>query len=174
MRTRKAILPDADQIHDIIGIFSQAGALLPRSRAELCENVRDFIVAEDAGRIIGCAALHLYGPHLAEIRSIAVIPGSQGSGSGRRLVKSLLAEAARQQVGCVCLFTRIPNFFARLGFAVVQHHELPDKIYKDCLNCPQLHACDEIAMYRGQLPKIAILQPSSVDVQLKQINAPSP
>ena len=35
--------------------------------------------------------------------------------------------------------------------------ELPDKIYKDCQKCPKLHACDEVAMYKGELPKIAIL-----------------
>ena len=74
MRTRKAILPDAQQIHDLISAYSGDGTLLPRTLAEICENVRDFVVLEDDGRIIGCGALHLYGPHLAEIRSITVAP----------------------------------------------------------------------------------------------------
>ncbi len=82
MRTRKAILPDAEHIHDLISAYSGDGTLLPRTLAEICENVRDFVVLEDEGRIIGCGALHLYGTHLAEIRSITV--GPQRAGQGRR------------------------------------------------------------------------------------------
>jgi amino-acid N-acetyltransferase len=39
-----------------------------------------------------------------------------------------------------------------MGFSVARREELPDKIYKDCLHCPSLYACDEIAMVRGPLP----------------------
>ena len=70
--TRQAVLPDVPEIHGIIQPHADAGTLLPRSVAELSENVRDFIVAEEEGRVLGCGALHLYGTHLAEIRSIAV------------------------------------------------------------------------------------------------------
>src|ERR1700688_1615997 len=72
MHTREALLPDAEQIHELISSYSTDGTLLPRTLAEICENVRDFIVLEEAGQVIGCGALHLYGPHLAEIRSITV------------------------------------------------------------------------------------------------------
>ena len=88
MRTREALLPDAEQIHELIAAYSGDGTLLPRTFAEVCENVRDFVVLEDHGHIIGCGALHLYGPHLAEIRSITVDPARQGSGGGERLVKA--------------------------------------------------------------------------------------
>ena len=74
MRTRKAILPDAESIHDLISAYAGDGTLLPRTLPEICENVRDFVVLEHEGRIIGCGALHLYGTHLAEIRSITVGP----------------------------------------------------------------------------------------------------
>ncbi|HUR36854.1 MAG TPA: N-acetyltransferase [Terriglobales bacterium] len=159
MHTRRATLPDVEQIHDLIHGYSEVGTLLPRSLAELCENVRDFIVVEDGqGRIVGCGALHLYGRHLTEIRSIAVIPEVKGQGGGRLLVEALLSEAEHHHVNCVCLFTRIPDFFSHFGFRVAKREELPDKIYKDCVNCPKLHACDEIAMVRGELPKFAILE----------------
>ena len=106
MRTRKAILPDAEHIHELIGAYSGDGTLLPRTLPEICENVRDFVVLEDDGRIIGCGALHLYGTHLAEIRSITVAPWAQGRGGGSKLVKALMAEARRHRVDCICLFTR--------------------------------------------------------------------
>ncbi len=153
VRTRNAVLPDVEQIHAIIHSYSQIGTLLPRTVAELCENVRDFMVAESDGRIVGCGALHLYGMHLAEIRSIAVNPAAKGLGAGRKLVEALLAEAERHRVSCVCLFTRIPEFFSHMGFSLAKREELPDKIYKDCVHCPNLFACDEIAMVRGPIPQ---------------------
>lgn len=167
MRTRKAILPDAQPIHRLISAYSGDGTLLPRTLPEICENIRDFVVLEeDDGKIIGCGALHLYGTHLAEIRSITVAPGEQGKGGGSRLVKALMAEAKRHQVDCICLFTRKPDFFAGQGFTVAQREDLPDKIYKDCHVCPRLHCCDEVAMVRGELPKFAIL-PEPADLLVK-------
>jgi amino-acid N-acetyltransferase len=162
MYTRKALLPDAEHIYRMIAAYSGDGTLLPRTLAEICENVRDFVVLERESvvrhtEIVGCGALHLYGPHLAEIRSITVSPLHQSSGGGRLLVDALLAEAAEHKVTSICLFTRIPDFFARLNFNVVVREQIPDKMYKDCLNCPRLHSCDEVAMVLGDLPKISIL-----------------
>ena len=94
MRTRKAILPDAKHIHELIAAYSGDGTLLPRTLPEICENVRDFVVLEDDGKIMGCGALHLYGTHLAEIRSITVAPWAQGKGGGGRLVKALMGSQA--------------------------------------------------------------------------------
>jgi amino-acid N-acetyltransferase len=152
LRTRPATLPDVEAIHAIIEHYAREGALLPRSLPELCENIRDFVVAEEGGRIAGCGALHLYGTHLAEIRSIAVREEDQGRGVGRELVNALLEEARRHTVSCVCLFTRTPGFFARMGFEVARREELPDKIYKDCVHCPKLTDCDETAMVLGKIP----------------------
>ena len=73
MRTRDAVLPDAEQIHALISAYSGDGTLLPRTLAEICENVRDFIVLEDDRRIIGCGALHLTAciwPRFVRLRSI--------------------------------------------------------------------------------------------------------
>jgi amino-acid N-acetyltransferase len=162
MHTREALLPDAEHIYRLISNYSGDGTLLPRTFPEICENVRDFVVLErdrktrrgerGGAEIIGCGALHLYGPHLAEIRSITVDPEHQHSGCGRLLVEAVLAQAERHQVGCICLFTRTPEFFARLGFHVAQREDLPDKINKDCVNCPRFHRCDEVAMVRGEIP----------------------
>jgi amino-acid N-acetyltransferase len=153
MYARNATLPDAFAIEQLIQVHVADGTLLPRSLAEICENIRDFIVVEHEGEIIGCGALHLYGMHLAEIRSITVTAKANGRGAGRVLIDALLKEAKRQSVTCVCLFTRIPGFFGQMGFLVVEKEALPDKLHKDCLKCPRLHACDETAMYLGTLPK---------------------
>jgi amino-acid N-acetyltransferase len=158
---RKAKLQDAVNIFELVNSLSGDGTLLRRSYAEICENVRDFTVAEsESGVFLGCGALHLYGPHLAEVRSIVVKPEAKGQGAGGKVLQALLAEAEDQGVTAVCLFTRIPDFFFHFAFRVVDRTALPDKIYKDCQTCPRLYACDEVAMVRGPLPKIAVLGPS--------------
>lgn len=155
MHARSATLPDAITIEQLVQIHAADGTLLPRTLGEICENIRNFIVVEHDGEILGCGALHLYGMHLAEIRSITVANRAKGRGAGRVLVNALLKEAERQSVTCVCLFTRIPDFFGQLGFLTVDKEALPDKMHKDCLQCPRLHACDETAMFLGTLPKRA-------------------
>lgn len=160
---RKAKLQDAVGIFELVNSLSSDGTLLRRSYAEICENVRDFAVAEsESGVFLGCGALHLYGPHLAEVRSIVVKPEAKGQGAGGKLLRSLLDEAESQGVSGVCLFTRIPDFFFHFGFRVVDRTVLPDKIYKDCQTCPRLYACDEVAMVRGLVPKMAVLGPSTI------------
>jgi amino-acid N-acetyltransferase len=125
-------------------------------------------VLEHRGRIIGCGALHLYGQHLAEIRSITVEPEFQSFGGGKKLVNALMDEAKKHKVACTCLFTRKPDFFAHLGFVLAQREDLPDKIHKDCWVCPRLHCCDEVAMVRGQLPRFAILpEPAGTLVKIE-------
>ena len=159
----KARLQDARNIFDLVNSLSGDGTLLRRSYAEICENIRDFTVAEDAqGDFLGCGALHLYGPHLAEVRSIVVKPEARGRGAGDAVLEALIAEAEEHQVMSVCLFTRIPDYFEHLGFRVAERDAMPDKIYKDCQTCPRLYACDEVAMVRGPLPKIAVLGPSKL------------
>ncbi|HEY1271784.1 MAG TPA: N-acetyltransferase [Terriglobales bacterium] len=168
MRTRDAVLPDAERIHRLIAVHYENGTLLPRPLPEVCENIRDFVVVEEGGQVIGCGALHLYGPHLAEVRSIAVDPLFQKMGAGLVVVKALLRQARKHRVTAVCLFTRIPEFFARLGFEAVMREAIPDKLYKDCCVCPKLHCCDEVAMVRGPLPRVTILpRPFSTLVKLE-------
>ncbi|HSY34196.1 MAG TPA: GNAT family N-acetyltransferase [Acidobacteriaceae bacterium] len=163
IRIHKARLQDARNIFDLVNSLSGDGTLLQRSYAEICENIRDFTVAETSeGGFLGCGALHLYGPHLAEVRSIVMKPEAKGQGAGGLLLKALVAEAEEHAVLSVCLFTRIPDFFEHFGFRVAERNAMPDKIYKDCQTCPRLYACDEVAMVRGPLPKIAVLGPSKI------------
>ena len=86
------------------------------------------------------------------MRSIAVKASVQGKGAGRVLIEALLKEAQMHSVQAICLFTRVPGFFAKLGFRVVNRDDLPDKALKDCHKCPKLHCCDEIAMLIGEIP----------------------
>jgi amino-acid N-acetyltransferase len=166
---RKAkVVPDAANIFELVNSLSGDGTLLRRNYAEISENIRDFVVAESpvvgntGGIFLGCGALHLYGPHLAEVRSIVVKPEAKGQGAGGRILLALLEEAEEHGVASVCMFTRIPDFFFHFGFRLADRTTLPDKIYKDCQACPRLYACDEVAMVRGPLPRIAVLGPTRI------------
>ena len=181
LHVHKARLQDARDIFDLVNSLSHDGTLLRRSYAEICENIRDFTVAETfventaEPHFLGCGALHLYGPHLAEIRSIVLYPEARGQGAGGALLRALLREAEEHGVTSTCLFTRIPDFFTHYGFRVAERTALPDKIYKDCQACPRLYACDEVAMLKGPLPQTAVLgpvkvqQPDLIQVQLHPV-----
>jgi amino-acid N-acetyltransferase len=155
MHARRAQLKDAHSIHQLIESFSHDGTLLRRSYAEICENIDTFTVVETSShQFIGCAALHVYGPHLAEVRSIVVRPDTKGRGAGGLLINALLEQAEASRIKCVCLFTRIPTFFEHFHFRLAEHRALKDKVVKDCLRCARRHACDEIAMVIGELPNL--------------------
>ncbi|MDE1162185.1 MAG: GNAT family N-acetyltransferase [Acidobacteriaceae bacterium] len=177
IRAHKARLQDAEDIFNLVNSLSGDGTLLRRSYAEVCENIRDFTVVhratpEGEQTFLGCGALHLYGPHLAEVRSIVVKPEFRGLGAGDELIEALLLEAEEHKVLSVCLFTRIPTYFTHLGFREADRDAMPDKIYKDCQTCPRLYACDEVAMVKGPLPNVAVLGPKTVQrPELVQINA---
>src|SRR6266568_5578959 len=130
MVIRKAKLQDASNVYELVNSLSKDGTLLRRAFAEICENIRDFTIAElEDGTFLGCGALHLYGPHLAEVRSIIVKPESSRLGAGSHILESLVNEAEDNGVHSVCLFTRIPDFFFHHGFRVVEDRTvLPDKI----------------------------------------------
>jgi len=155
MRTRKARLCDVDAIYQLVDSFSYDGTLLRRSYMEIRENIGTFTIVEtNLNEFIGCAALHVYGPHLAEVRSIVVRAEIKGHGAGGLLVRSLLHQADENGIQCVCLFTRMPDFFEHFRFRAVEHHALRDKVLKDCLRCARRHSCDETAMAIGELPAL--------------------
>jgi amino-acid N-acetyltransferase len=145
---RKATLADMEALLDLINGYAAKGVMLPRTEFELCENIRDFSVACEDGRLVGCAALHFYSPQMAEVRSLAVDPRATGHGIGRKIMDSLVKEAAEFGLDALFAFTYVTGFFARLGFDPVERGLLPLKAWKDCSRCPKFQHCDEIAVLR--------------------------
>jgi amino-acid N-acetyltransferase len=145
---RKARLTDIPAVLELINSYAKGGVMLPRTEFEMAENIRDFAVAWEDGRLVGCGALHFYTPYSGEVRSLAVEPGLKTKGIGRMLVESLEAEARANDLESVFAFTYVDGFFRKLGFTTVDRGELPLKAWKDCLRCPKFQACDEIAMLK--------------------------
>jgi amino-acid N-acetyltransferase len=145
---RKAQIQDIKQIQGLINYFAQQDLMLPRSLNELYESLRDFWVAEERGRIIGCAALHISWDNLAEIKSLAVAKNKQRHGLGKELVNACLQEAKELGARRVFVLTYKNEFFRKFGFRRVKHSSLPHKIWAECINCCKFPNCQEVAMVK--------------------------
>ncbi|WP_126428262.1 N-acetyltransferase [Brevibacillus marinus] len=145
---RHARTSDVDQMLMIINQYAQQGIMLPRSKISILESLQSFIVAYDGQNVVGVAGLHILWEDLAEIRSLAIAEGAKGMGVGKRLVLSLVEESERLGIRRVLALTYQKEFFEKCGFRVVAKESLPQKVWKDCINCSKLPFCDEIAMIR--------------------------
>jgi amino-acid N-acetyltransferase len=148
LEIRKASLTDISALLALINAYAANGIMLPRTEFDMAENIRDFLVAFDGGRLVGCGALHFYTATSGEVRSLAVDPSVKTRGIGRALVEKLEEEARAQELHSMFAFTYVPGFFAKLGFDEVDRGELPLKAWKDCLRCPKFQACDEIPVLK--------------------------
>lgn len=148
MLYRKATVADLPTVHELISRFAQQGLMLHRPLLLLFEHVRDFWVAEAGGKIVGTAALTVLWHDLAEVRSLAVHPDTQGQGVGRNLVEHCIEEARGLGLGRVMALTYQQGFFERCGFHVVKKETLPQKVWKECVYCDKFFSCDEVAMLR--------------------------
>lgn len=156
---RKAKLTDVPALLGLINDYAARGIMLPRTEFELCENLRDFMVAiemEDGEeRLAGCGALHFYTMQTAEVRSLAVAERRKTAGVGKKIVAALVEEAREFKLDLVFAFTYVVGFFEKCGFEVVDRGSLPLKAWKDCLRCPKFTCCDET-------PVVFLLSPEAV------------
>lgn len=143
---RVAGIHDAKVIHKLLMHYAKDGMMLSRSLSDIYEAIRDFFVYEENGEVVGTVCLSICWEDLAEVRSLAVAEGRVGSGVGRQLVESCLAEARRLGVRRVFALTYKPGFFEKFGFHQIEKSELPQKIWSDCIKCVKFPECDEIAV----------------------------
>jgi amino-acid N-acetyltransferase len=148
VRLRAARLADVPAIQALLDGFARRGLLLPRTREQLYRNFREFVVAEDVEGIVGCGALRIYSPELAEIGALAVAERCHGRGIGRCIVDALVDEADALGVGRVFALTLQEGFFHRLGFRTGRVEEFPQKVAADCASCAKRATCIEITVVR--------------------------
>ena len=146
---RRAKIKDVPQIVQLINHYAGKGEMLGRSQSQVFNVLRDYVVIEENGRLVGCGALHVIWNDIAEIRSLAIAPERVGQGLGKRIVEYLVEDARGLELPRVFILTYKPEFFAKLKFEPVDKKDLPHKVWKDCLNCPKFPGCDEVAMIRS-------------------------
>ena len=121
---RKASLDDEDAVS---ALLINAGLPLEGVR----EALPCFVVAEDAGEIVGVAGVEacgVTGEH-ALLRSVAVAPSWRTRGLGRSLVTRVIADAeARGAKALYLLTTTAEGYFPTLGFTVTSRDTVPDDV----------------------------------------------
>lgn len=77
-------------------------------------------------------------------------------------MEAINEEAKLFDLQALFAFTYVPDFFAKMGYHLVDRSELPLKAWKDCLRCPKFQACDEIAVLKTLKPVIS--KPSATPI----------
>ncbi len=145
---RKATTDDIDTLFELIKGYAEKGIMLPRTREALAYVIDTFVVAEIGNEVVGCGALMRLGQELVEIRSLGMTEGYKGLGIGSKLVDALILQAKEQGIPKIMALTYAVAFFEKNGFTVVDKEIFPEKVWKDCVNCPKQLACDEIAVLK--------------------------
>ena len=89
------------------------------------EHLALFRVGEEGGRIVCAGGLERYGAD-ALLRSVAVAPGMQGRGLGRRMVARLIQDCRALCVSHLYLLTTSADaYFTKLDFSIVARERIP-------------------------------------------------
>jgi arsenite methyltransferase len=102
------------------------GADLPE--AGVSGELDGFVVAEDAGVLVGAAGLEVHGK-AGLLRSVVVAEAWRGRGLGAVLAEDRLRRARELGLGQVYLLTTTASsWFPRLGFVEVERDSVPDQV----------------------------------------------
>jgi amino-acid N-acetyltransferase len=134
-----------NDLPDIVALL-EASAL---PVAGIDAHVETALVARDAERLLGCAAVEVYG-QAGLLRSVAVDAERRGEGLGERLTKAALELARERGVRNIYLLTTTAShFFPRFGFTAISRTELD----------PALERSEEL---RGACPETALAMRASL------------
>lgn len=143
---REATAGDARAIHGLIHANLEVGHLLPRTLDDVTTHARRFVVAELAGAVVACAELAPLSGTVAEVRSLVVDEPVRGRQIGPRLVAELAERGNARGFATLCAFTHQPSHFVKMGFTIVPHMWIPEKIAHDCTTCPLFRRCGQYAV----------------------------
>ena len=146
LAVRPATAADADAIHALIADHQEEGHLLPRDSGEILIHAHRFVVAVQGDQVLACADLAPLSRTVAEIRSLVVSRDARTNGTGRRIVDEIVRRATAAGFEKLCAFTHVPAYFVQLGFSIVPHVWLPEKIETTCRTCSQFRRCGQYAV----------------------------
>jgi len=143
---RQGTAADAGAIYELISNHLEEGHLLPRSLQEITVHANRFIVTVIDDVVVGCVDLAPLSRTVGEVRSLVVSDAARSMGVGRTLLDAVVTGAARAGFERLCAFTHTPSYFVRLGFSLVPHEWLPEKIRTDCGTCALFRRCGQYAV----------------------------
>lgn len=144
LHLRKPVLSDVPHMLSLMEPHVRTEALLPRSPRLVIERLRDYVVAEREGRIVGLASLSLVDDSLAELGALVWECPEQLP----PLVDAVLGEA--RALGVRRAFVLVPDAdpLEALGFQRTTVETLPEKRDRQCLRCPRLPRCRQVALVK--------------------------
>jgi len=148
---REGTAEDALEIHALIEANLHTGHLLPRTLADVTARAPRFTVIADGSGILACGELAPLNATVAEIRSLVVREGTRGMGLGHKIVEELRRRARAARYRSLCAFTHDPRFFVRMGFSIVPHTWMPEKVAADCWSCQHFQKCGQYAVVDSRL-----------------------
>ncbi|MGE3277876.1 MAG: GNAT family N-acetyltransferase [Vicinamibacterales bacterium] len=143
---RTAQPAEAPAILALIEAHLAEGHLLPRTLEDVESRTDGFVVAMVDGQLVGCAELAPLSGTVAEVRSLVVSREARALGLGTRLVAELDRRARIDGFAKLVAFTHQPGYFVRMGFTIVPHLWVPEKIVHDCQACPLFRRCGQQAV----------------------------
>lgn len=133
MQVRPANTKDVFEIRRLVDTYAPDRRLLSKATVTLFEDVPDFLVIEEDGRIIGAGAIHVMWEDLAEVRTMAIFPEYQRKGYGSKLLNALLDRARDLGVKRVFCLTFETDFFAAHGFKEIEGTPVEAAVYQQLL-----------------------------------------
>jgi len=141
-------MSDVFEVKELINSYASEGCMLPRSLDSLFTNIRDFVVMEEEGHIIGCCGVHPDWEDLGEVVSFAVARPYTRQGIGTRLLDECTEDAKHIGLGRLFVLTSSPDFFKKKGFEEINREELPWKIWADCVHCSKYPDCNSVSLIK--------------------------
>ena len=127
---RRARTSDVPAIKQLVDTYA-GKILLEKNLVTLYEAVQEFWVAELAGKVVGCGALHVLWSDLGEVRTVAVDPALTGRGLGHAIVDRLLEVARELQLQRLFVLTFETEFFGRHGFTEIEGTPVTAEVFEE-------------------------------------------
>jgi amino-acid N-acetyltransferase len=143
---KRADAAHAPVLHALITANLEEGHLLPRTLEELAIHAERFTIVMRGKKVVGCAELAPLSAQVAEVRSLAVDAKERAKGIGAMLVDDLRRRAHEDGYDKLSAFTHAPGYFSQMGFSIVPHLWVPEKVFTDCVKCPMFRRCGQYAM----------------------------
>jgi amino-acid N-acetyltransferase len=145
LNIKKASVDDVDVILKLVNYYAEKELLLRKSAFKVYTKLQNFYIAETEKKVVGCVSLVVLWKDLAEICSLAVDEQYLRRGIGKELVNKCIEQAKLLKVTKIIALTYKGKFFEKIGFHFVDKNIFPRKLMWECLECPKLDECDELA-----------------------------
>ncbi|MDR1450476.1 MAG: amino-acid N-acetyltransferase [Propionibacteriaceae bacterium] len=130
---RPAVSADVAAIRAIVRPYTERRILVAKPPVAYYESLQQFTVAEVAGEVLACGAIHVFWEDLAEIRTLAVASQARGGGLGGAIVERLIAEGRRLGVSRLFCLTFETAFFAQHGFVPLDGSPVAPAVFAELL-----------------------------------------